>query len=168
VAPAWPQRWSAASPRWDDGWTARDFVGDRRRCAVHAVLGEARVLLEMQKFLGTHRHEHGADHAGVVTTTRFSQPARDLGTRRGVTLVDRSAFAERMARGTSVTARPRSPRDRTRCGDATGASDPRPPQPVGPTSPPELRGRHVSDLARTPRDHSAGRGSEPHRAHSTV
>lgn len=58
---------------------------------------------DMQKFLGTCFTEHGADHAWFVTTTRFSEPARDLGTRRGVTLVDRSALAEWMARGASVT-----------------------------------------------------------------
>ncbi|WP_440899916.1 restriction endonuclease [Actinosynnema sp.] len=57
---------------------------------------------DMQKFLGTCFTEHDADHAWFVTTTRFSEPARDLGTRRGVTLVDRSALAEWMARGASV------------------------------------------------------------------
>lgn len=56
----------------------------------------------MQKFLGTCFHEHGADDAWFVTTTSFSKAARDLGTRRGVTLVDRSALAEWMAR-TAIT-----------------------------------------------------------------
>ena len=58
---------------------------------------------DMQKFLGTCFTEHNADDAWFVTTTRFSDPARDLGTRRGVKLVDRSALAEWMARGASVT-----------------------------------------------------------------
>lgn len=53
---------------------------------------------DMQKFLGTCFHEHGADDAWFVTTTSFTKAARDLGTRRGVTLVDRSALAEWMAR----------------------------------------------------------------------
>ncbi len=52
---------------------------------------------DMQKFLGTCFHEHGADEAWFVTTTRFSQPARDLGRRRGVRLVDRRELAEWMA-----------------------------------------------------------------------
>lgn len=52
---------------------------------------------EMQTFLGTCFHEHGADEAWFVTTTRFSGPARKLGTRRGLHLVDRQALARWMA-----------------------------------------------------------------------
>lgn len=51
----------------------------------------------MQTFLGTCFHEHDADEAWFVTTTRFSGPARDLGARRGVRLVDRQALAAWMA-----------------------------------------------------------------------
>lgn len=58
---------------------------------------------DMQKFLGTCFHEHGADDAWFVTTTRFSKAARDLGSRRGVRLVDRSELAEWMA-GQKTTA----------------------------------------------------------------
>lgn len=49
---------------------------------------------DMQKFLGTCFHEHGADEAWFVTTARFSKAARDLGARRGVRLVDRADLAE--------------------------------------------------------------------------
>jgi restriction system protein len=52
---------------------------------------------DMQKFLGTCFHEHNADEAWFVTTTRFSRAARDLGLRRGVRLVDRQQLAEWMA-----------------------------------------------------------------------
>lgn len=52
---------------------------------------------DVQKFLGTCFHEHGADEAWFVTTTRFSKAASDLGTRRGVLLVDRQQLAEWMA-----------------------------------------------------------------------
>lgn len=48
---------------------------------------------DMQKFLGTCFHEHSADEAWFVTTTRFSKPARELGERRGVRLVDREQLA---------------------------------------------------------------------------
>jgi restriction system protein len=58
---------------------------------------------EMQKFLGTCFHEHDADEAWFVTTTRFSRPARDLGARRGVRLVDRQAMAAWMACGVATT-----------------------------------------------------------------
>lgn len=58
---------------------------------------------DMQKFLGTCFDEHGADHAWFVTTTRFSKAAHDLGTRRGVRLIDRSALAEWMAGGVDVS-----------------------------------------------------------------
>jgi restriction system protein len=68
---------------------------------------------DMQRFLGTCFHEHGADHAWFVTSTRFSKAAHDLGTRRGVTLVDRSALAEWMARGASVASTPTSMRTPT-------------------------------------------------------
>lgn len=52
---------------------------------------------EIQKFLGTCFHEHGADHAWFVTTTHFSGPARELGERRHLHLIDRAALAEWMA-----------------------------------------------------------------------
>jgi restriction system protein len=48
---------------------------------------------EMQKFLGTCFHEHEADEAWFVTTARFSKPARELGERRGVRLMDRQQLA---------------------------------------------------------------------------
>ena len=59
---------------------------------------------DMQKFLGTCFHEHGADEAWFVTTTRFSKAARDLGTRRAVRLVDRADLAEWMAAGATLPA----------------------------------------------------------------
>lgn len=52
---------------------------------------------DMQKFLGTCFHEHGADEAWFVTTSAFSRPATALGSRRGVRLVDRQALAQWMA-----------------------------------------------------------------------
>lgn len=57
---------------------------------------------DLQKFLGTCFHEHDADEAWFVTTTRFSRAARDLGTRRGVRLVDRALLAEWMASAAPV------------------------------------------------------------------
>lgn len=63
---------------------------------------------EMQTFLGTCFHEHGADEAWFVTTAQFSRPARELGSRRGVHLVDRQALARWMAGETSPGAAPRS------------------------------------------------------------
>lgn len=48
---------------------------------------------DMQKFLGTCFHEHEADRAWLVTTARFSKPARELGERRGVRLIDRQQLA---------------------------------------------------------------------------
>lgn len=59
---------------------------------------------DMQKFLGTCFHEHGADAAWYVTTTHFSKAARDLGSRRGVRLVDRNALAQWMASSPTSTA----------------------------------------------------------------
>ena len=59
---------------------------------------------EMQKFLGTCFHEHDADEAWFVTTTRFSGPARELGARRGVRLVDRQTLAAWMVGDARVPA----------------------------------------------------------------
>lgn len=52
---------------------------------------------DMQKFLGTCFQVHNADEAWFVTTTRFSPPARALGTQHRVRLVDRRELAEWMA-----------------------------------------------------------------------
>lgn len=84
-----------------------DVVGSRegrrvvvqcKRYSVHRSVSSP----EMQKFLGTCFHEHDADEAWFVTTTRFSGPARELGERRGVRLVDRQVLAEWMASSSLV------------------------------------------------------------------
>jgi len=71
----------------------RTVVVQCKRYAVHRSVSSP----DMQKFLGTCFHEHGADEAWFVTTTRFSKAASDLATRRGVRLVDRQQLAEWMA-----------------------------------------------------------------------
>ena len=86
-----------------------DVVGGRegRRVVVQCKRYSAQRTVsspEMQKFLGTCFHEHDADEAWFVTTTRFSGPARELGERRGVRLVDRQVLAQWMASDSRVCA----------------------------------------------------------------
>ena len=63
---------------------------------------------DMQKFLGTCFHEHAADEAWFVTTTRFSTAARDLGSRRGVKLIDRESLASWMGSRAVTSAAPQA------------------------------------------------------------
>lgn len=70
---------------------------------------------EVQKFLGTCFHEHGANHAWFVTTTRFTRPARELGERRHLRLIDRAALAAWMAADPLSEAAATSPSAQTRC-----------------------------------------------------
>ena len=80
-----------------DGWT---LVVQCKRYAQHRGVSSP----DIQKFLGTCFHEHGADKAWFVTTSGFSRAARELGTRRGVQLVDRVALAKWMAEGGDASA----------------------------------------------------------------
>lgn len=73
--------------------TGQTIVIQCKRYAQHRSVGSP----DMQRFLGTCFHEHGADEAWFVTTSRFSKAAHDLGTRRGVQLVDRDRLATWMA-----------------------------------------------------------------------
>ncbi|GAA1287442.1 restriction endonuclease [Saccharothrix xinjiangensis] len=52
----------------------------------------------VQRFSGTARYYHRADHPLIVTTSTFTGPARDVAARVGITLVDRRRLAE-WARG---------------------------------------------------------------------
>ncbi|RKT54867.1 restriction endonuclease [Saccharothrix australiensis] len=49
---------------------------------------------DVQRFAGTARHVHHADHALLITTTGYTRPARDLAATVGITLVDRDLLAE--------------------------------------------------------------------------
>jgi restriction system protein len=52
---------------------------------------------EIQRFLGTAYHEHRAEIALFVTTSSYTGPARELGTRGGIVLVDGGLLASWMA-----------------------------------------------------------------------
>jgi restriction endonuclease Mrr len=56
---------------------------------------------EIQRFLGTVYHEHRAEVALFVTTSHYTTSARELGTRRGIVLVDGGRLAAWMSGGHS-------------------------------------------------------------------
>lgn len=48
---------------------------------------------DVQKVNGTYQHAHGAHVAAIVTTSRFTKPAREYAGRCGIRLFDREALA---------------------------------------------------------------------------
>jgi restriction system protein len=66
---------------------------------------------EIQRFLGTAYHEHRAEVPLFVTTSYYTRPARELGTRRGIVLVDGGRLAAWMSGGRSPL--PRDPAEET-------------------------------------------------------
>jgi restriction system protein len=62
---------------------------------------------DVQRFLGTVWHEHRAEVALFVTTSFYTRAARELGTRRGIVLVDGRRLARWMSDGDSPL--PREP-----------------------------------------------------------
>ncbi|MET7305310.1 restriction endonuclease [Embleya sp. NPDC005575] len=63
----------------------RRFVVQCKRFAVTSKVGSP----DMQRFLGTGRHVHGAQVLIFATTTVFTTPARNLGVAQSVVLIDR-------------------------------------------------------------------------------
>lgn len=59
---------------------------------------------DMQRFLGTVFHVHGADHAVYVATSFYSRPALSLAVSAGVQTLDRGQLAAWMAGRTLMTA----------------------------------------------------------------
>jgi restriction system protein len=66
---------------------------------------------EIQRFLGTAYQEHRAEIPLFVTTSYYTRPARELGTRRGIVLVDGGGLAAWMGGGRSPL--PRDPAEET-------------------------------------------------------
>ncbi len=58
---------------------------------------------DLQRFLGTVFHHHGARHPWFATTSGFTRPAVDLASRGGVVLIDRQALAGCMAGAAPTT-----------------------------------------------------------------
>ncbi|MFE5325367.1 restriction endonuclease [Embleya sp. NPDC056575] len=74
----------------------RRFVVQCKRLAVTSKVGSP----DMQRFLGSGRHVHGAHVLIFATTTVFTTPARDLGVAQSVVLIDRDRL------GAWLTGRP--------------------------------------------------------------
>ena len=60
-----------------------------KRYAPHRQVGSQ----EMQQFIGMMTVHHHADQGVYVTTSRFTQPARELGTQHGIELIDGARLA---------------------------------------------------------------------------
>ncbi len=78
---------------------------------------------DMQAFLGTFRHVHGADVAAYVTASRFTKAAADLGGGAGVVLIDRPQLARWMQDGVPDDLEPWAAVTRP---DTPGLAGPRP------------------------------------------
>lgn len=71
----------------------RRFVVQCKRFSTGSKVGSA----DMQRFLGTGRHVHGAEVLIFVTSSLFTAPARNLGVAQTVILIDRDRLATWLA-----------------------------------------------------------------------
>lgn len=81
----------------------RVVVQCKRYSAANKVGSEA-----VQRFSGTARYYHRADHALIVTTSAFTRPAQAIAAEVGIVLVDRRALAEWALTGAAPIALSRS------------------------------------------------------------
>ncbi|WP_331738229.1 restriction endonuclease [Embleya sp. NBC_00896] len=71
----------------------RRFVVQCKRFSVTSKVGSP----DMQRFLGTGRHVHGAQVLIFATSSLFTAPARNLGTAQAVVLIDRDRLGSWLA-----------------------------------------------------------------------